>query len=669
MDADSDAGAESDPSSEQRVVRLGLQLYQAAMHTANWGVVIYDHRRRILDANEAFLRLVGGGREQTVGRPLTDALPASVASNKQTLAMFSAALSGETVPPEELSFSIRGRPAFWELSVSPLRDGDGAVLAGMVTIEEISRRIESRRQRIDLSRVVEQRAAELDAVLTADPAAIALLRGPQLSYALTNANYRALISASQADPRGRRFAELNPFGPRRPAAREIQAVRNGAATLRYDDVPISLPGNRTRHYSYHFVPVPAEADDDRGVLIVLWETTPQVEARRRVEALAHEAATRSAELRAIIDGMAEGVYVCDPSGIMTLVNEAGARIVGHVTDPLFLEMPPFVIAADLRYPDGQPVSEDERPLARSVHNDATYAGEFLVRRPGDDADSLLHIASSPIHDLVSGRLMGAVAVVNDITELRRLERQREEFLTMASHELRTPVASIKGYAQMLQRLRERDAVEPERLARSLMAIDRETDRLTRLISGFLDVSRTPASHFQLRLARLDLRDLVSDVVERFSAGLDGRHHIEIALSGTPIWIEGERDRLEQILQQFLSNAVKFSPGGGLLRVCVAGDGDEASVAVVDDGIGIPAEDIGQLCQPYFRAGNASGRDFAGLGLGLYIGRMLAEQHRGRIETASEGADRGATFTLYLPVVAPPPAEEPAPGEHGSTSSP
>jgi len=235
-------------------------------------------------------------------------------------------------------------------------------------------------------------------------------------------------------------------------------------------------------------------------------------------------------------------------------------------------------------------------------------------------------------------------------ELREAVRAREEFLSVASHELRTPLTPLKGFAALtLQRMEKgEDFPERERFLKALRSMSRQTDRLHRLVDDLLDTSRIQAGRFELERQQVDLVPLVREVLERFE--LRGQEGLRFLLEPPPTPVEGLWDgpRLEQVVTNLLSNAVRYSPQGGTVRVRFVLTSDYAELQVRDEGIGIPPESLASLFQPFARASNATSRHFGGLGLGLFICREIVQRHGGDIWAESPGPHRGSAFHVRLP---------------------
>jgi signal transduction histidine kinase len=245
----------------------------------------------------------------------------------------------------------------------------------------------------------------------------------------------------------------------------------------------------------------------------------------------------------------------------------------------------------------------------------------------------------------------ALAVDNALlySEAQAAVRTRDEFLSIASHELRTPVAGIKGYAQLLLRAQERDRLEAGRLTRSLRAIDDATDRLTTLTQDLLDVSRIRLGQLPLRLQEISLDELVRRVAQRFSDQLPAGYEIAVDILGVIPPIQADADRLEQVVTNLLDNARKYSPDGGVIALTLRPAGEEVLLSVRDSGIGLPSDAADAIFQPFGRALNATTRNLPGMGLGLYICRNIVERHGGRIVAESAGEGQGTVFTVTLPV--------------------
>jgi signal transduction histidine kinase len=227
-------------------------------------------------------------------------------------------------------------------------------------------------------------------------------------------------------------------------------------------------------------------------------------------------------------------------------------------------------------------------------------------------------------------------------------RARDHFLSIASHELRTPVTTIKGTAQLLRRVQRRGQLDAEKLTRHLDALNAASDRMTTLTEDLLDISRLQTGQLTLRPRSFDLAALVRTVTERHQEQAGAQHRFTVDLSCEPCPIVADSDRVEQVLANLLVNAVKYSPNGGAVHVALQTSDDGVLLAVRDEGIGLPPGAAETIFAPFGRAENAIRENLPGMGLGLYISRQIAECHGGRLWAESEGEGRGTTMYLRLP---------------------
>ncbi|MCC6246630.1 MAG: HAMP domain-containing histidine kinase [Rubrivivax sp.] len=235
--------------------------------------------------------------------------------------------------------------------------------------------------------------------------------------------------------------------------------------------------------------------------------------------------------------------------------------------------------------------------------------------------------------------------------LRQADRHKDEFLAMLSHELRKPLGALTTAAHVLRIA----APDDTRVAGVQRVVERQTRHMVRLIEDLLDITRVRLGKLTLRREPLELADLVADVTRaRREAGHhDGRAavHVEAA----PVWIDGDRARIEQIYANLLDNALEFTRASGTIHVGVRREGANAVLVVADDGQGIAPENLPAVFGLFVQGEQDLGRVQGGLGLGLALVQRLAEMHGGRVTAASEGVGRGATFTVMLPAIDGPAA--------------
>jgi two-component system phosphate regulon sensor histidine kinase PhoR len=246
----------------------------------------------------------------------------------------------------------------------------------------------------------------------------------------------------------------------------------------------------------------------------------------------------------------------------------------------------------------------------------------------------------------AGSEAGAVVVLHDITELRRLERVRRDFVANVSHEFKTPLTAIQGFAETLLG---GALAEPENRRRFVEIIREHAVRLARLTDDLLKLSSIEAGKLELELGAVDPAELVESCLETTRLAAGGRRlRLEAAAPAGLPPVRGDRNRLREVLQNLLDNAVQYTLDGGVIRVEAARDGDAVVFTVADTGIGIPAAEQGRIFERFYRVDAARSREVGGTGLGLAIARHIVEAHGGRIWVESQ-VGAGSRFSFSVPI--------------------
>ncbi|MDE3024302.1 MAG: hypothetical protein KGI93_01900 [Acidobacteriota bacterium] len=345
-----------------------------------------------------------------------------------------------------------------------------------------------------------------------------------------------------------------------------------------------------------------------------------------------------ARQRALLDATIDGICLTDVDGNILILNEPLVRM-----------------ATDLGMPGEGTVTEQLLAIADKLADPERYRKRMLeiAEMPGEATTDEFELVgtgrvfrgyTSPVGDR-RGRSIGRIWTLREVTADKELERMRDAFVATVSHELRTPLTSISGFIEMLQD-------EEHGIGTSgrtyLDVISRSADRLHQLVEDLLLVAQIEAQRIDLKQEQVDLVAITERAVEAvMPAASEKRVRIEIDGGDVPS-ILGDARRIGQVLDNLLSNAVKFSTEGGLVRVELRGDGDHVSIAVADEGIGIPADEQGHVFSRFYRARAASDLAVPGTGLGLAITRALVDQHGGTIELES-AVGEGTRVTVRFPV--------------------
>jgi len=383
-------------------------------------------------------------------------------------------------------------------------------------------------------------------------------------------------------------------------------------------------------------------------------------ATRCADALARarlyeEARRAERRLTSVLETLPVGVTVVRSDGSMIFGNDALTRIWG--VDLRGLPVAERSKALRKYHPDGRPVVSEEWPSIRALNGEITERMEMRVERR-DGTTCWVQASAAPIRS-EDGTIEAAVASIVDVTAEKQARaaadeasQAKDEFLAMLGHELRNPLAPILT-ALHLMRLRGEGTYARERAV-----IARQVNHLARLVDDLLDVSRATRGALRLECAPVELAPVVADAVETAGPQIEERRHrLKVAVPRTGLVVNADAVRLAQVVGNLLSNAAKYTPPGGHIRVSAFVEGADVVIEVADDGAGIPEELLPRIFDAFTQGRQGLDRKQGGLGLGLAIARQLIVGHGGSIEARSAGSGRGTTMVVRLPRVRQPSATD------------
>jgi len=332
---------------------------------------------------------------------------------------------------------------------------------------------------------------------------------------------------------------------------------------------------------------------------------------------------------AILSSVADGILLFDSEGRVTMINQAASKIL-QLGDDKMLGHTFIEVVHDHELDD---------VLQRSLKTGEQQTGLVETQL----GKQFLGVIATPLRGQ-----SGSVVLLQNLTELQRLQTVRRDFVANISHELRTPVASLKVLAETLQG----EALDDVTAGREFVTkINIETDRLAQMVNELSELSRIESGKVHLNVQSIDIDEAAMRVVERLKAQADrGRLSLVMDIPANLPRALADKERVEQVLMNLLHNAIKFTPPQGTINVSARAEGDIVLVAVSDTGVGIPADDLPRIFERFFKADKA--RVGGGTGLGLAISKHLVEAHGGKIWAEStEG--KGSTFTFTLPIATQP----------------
>ncbi len=365
----------------------------------------------------------------------------------------------------------------------------------------------------------------------------------------------------------------------------------------------------------------------------------EIKKRKKIE----EELRRSREqLSVILENVADGISVFDENAKVVFVNHAIALASGYRTTKGMLHEPEkWQNIFEVTNEAGEQLAINELPGRRAVLT-KSYVEETLKsfnKKTGDTKWSINR--ARPIFDN-KGNLKGAVSITHDITQRKELERKKDDFISIASHELKTPITSIKGFVHILsKRLEENDKPSYDLLSR----VDFQLDKLTDLIEELLEMSRSRHGKLVYKKKTFDFSTLVNEVVDDMQQ-TNEKYKI-ILVNGIKQKIRGDRERLSQVLVNLINNAIKYSPDSEKIIVRVKKNEGSLQVGIRDFGIGIDRRERERIFDRFYRVESPEHKTFPGLGVGLYLSREIIERHKGKIWFESKRG-KGSTFYFEIP---------------------
>ncbi|TMD60633.1 MAG: PAS domain S-box protein [Chloroflexi bacterium] len=337
----------------------------------------------------------------------------------------------------------------------------------------------------------------------------------------------------------------------------------------------------------------------------------------------------------VVQSISDAVIATDMQYTILSWNKAAETLYGWTQEEVLGKPAPDILWYE--FPHNSPNEWEEHLQTRGY-----WKGEVIHKRK-DGTEVHIMASVSQVKDS-NGTVIGAVAANRDITEWKELERGKDEFIRAASHELRTPVTALKGYAQLLQRTLEKQGLQD--YAQTLAKMDGQITRLTKLIADLLDISKMQMDKVTYSKAVFDFNAWIHDIINDIQQA--SPQHVIALTRDTQCKIIGDQDRLSQVFINLLTNAIKYSPKAERVDVIIRPVSDIVTVSVRDYGIGIPKEHHSRIFERFYRVTSSPDNTFPGLGVGLYISHEIIRAHDGKIWVESEEG-KGSTFFISLPL--------------------
>lgn len=349
--------------------------------------------------------------------------------------------------------------------------------------------------------------------------------------------------------------------------------------------------------------------------------------------LERQIAGRESGTQTILGAMEDGVLVVDARSRITLMNPTFEKLF-ELRDP----------AVDVPLVEAVRHATLDQLIAEALLTGEVMRSELSVTDSRTRRERHIEVSAVPVRN-ANGEVTGAVVLFHDITQLKRLDQVRRDFVANVSHELRTPLSILRGYIEVLL---DEPETSQEELRRILSIMERHSKRLQRLIGDLLSLAQLESSQAELELSVVRMDELFNNLIRDWKEKLSAKNlKVTVDLPSEGLTLRADGTRLEEVLHNLLDNAIKFSPKNGEIRLQAASCGSNVVLSVADNGIGISKEHLPRIFERFYRADKARSRELGGTGLGLAIVKHIAQLHGGRVEAESEGG-RGTTIRVVLP---------------------
>lgn len=668
------------------------------------GVALFDAQDfRLLEANALFHSFLSLAQQngQVIGHLLADWFPGKESSSLQEI-LRKVAETGIRYYADASPLLIPARGmTYWNITIDPVWDEDGRIVQLVQTVSEVTTqvrahqqaeqahsllrevnsKVEAERKRLAVIEMVASSAREsLDTecigkatsdtlsahfdilsvhIHIADAAKqeLHLLTIPDIAYTQKELDHLQTV------PYTSNLLIAQAYRTHQPII--VEDLREASSK---GIVPADHPLLAEHHRGYVCIPL-WYRDHFEGTLLTIFKKSISFEApeiqtllgcsTHIASAFAHARLHAAAEheharLLAVLDQLPEGVMIVEAHNKrISYANAASFQILGiHATAHLDTTPDTHPLTRAVVYLNNGPVPHTDLPLNRSLRGEYINGRETTVTRP-DGSQIVLLTSSAPLKEN-NGSITGAVCVFQDITQRKSIEQHKNTFLSIASHELRTPITAIQGFAEILQmKVEQGSSLDTPRSLRAITGIMEQSRRLTRLIEAMLDLSRIEKAQLFINLAEHNLLAIISHVLETQTI-TNKYHYIHLTLEGLApsdtLMAYIDEDRIDQVLNNLIGNAVKYSPIGSEIEVGLRYSPTEANEALIwvkDQGVGIAANELSHIFERFHRASNFD-RSISGLGIGLYLVNELVTRHGGRVWVESmEG--QGSTFYVSLPL--------------------
>lgn len=621
---------------QNELLKKNINLVRQIFDSSVDPIVVYDTDTRIISINKASLNIFGGTEQGVIGKKLLDVLPQlkNTKGHKDLLR----AISGETIHNEIYNSAVTGR--YFENSIVPLKDDNDKIYAVLAMAHDNSELISSTERLKTKNEELESTKSFLEQLIDSSVEFISVF-DKDLRVITVNRKYEQAMGVSRKEVIGKHLFETNPHLKDTVQHEGILKALSGETVYLDKRAAIARPGHFVDTY---FIPM-LDHGKVEGVIIMSRDVTDIVKSEQALQ-------NKNKELTEAQHLAMFGSWEWDVAKKLCSWSDALYRIY----DIPSAEGIGFEKFISLLYPA-------DRDKVQQAIESAYKTGRFeeffhRIVTPSGKIKTL-HARGEVITD-EQGNVIKMIGTGQDVTsqlqlveQLKKLaesDRLKSDFIKMASHELKTPITSIKGYLQLLltvMKENDKNQLSPLLLKSSMVSIEKQVDKLTRLLGELLDLSRIESGQLTLNVEEFNLNELVIDVIQDVlytqPKQVINLYHDHYAT------VRADKDRIGQVIINLLNNAIKYSPNADKIDVTIGQPKKNyIAVSVKDHGIGIDKKNQQKIFERFYRAEGESEQTYPGFGIGLFIATEIIQRHQGSISLSSEKG-QGSIFTFTLPL--------------------
>jgi PAS domain S-box-containing protein len=610
-------------------------------------------------------------KREVLGRQLFEALPEIMEQPVEQM-LRTVYATGTPIVTDELHVPLMTPTGqhlvdrYFNLNFQPRHDADGKVDGVMAFVYEVTQLVEARKR-------AERSEHDLRAVVMTSHYPLMVLRGRDNLIDIANEQLAALWDKPLDTVLGHKLLDVLPEIADQPFPALLKQVYDTGVGYGEEEQVFYLntdEGQKTKYVSFYYDPLKEEGGEVGGIIVAASDITQMVTSRKllqesyeRQQSLNEEVTATNEELAATNEElqvsnqsinelnaelreseerfriMAEGsnvmIAVGDEKGAAVYFNEPWSKVTGRTPSELMK-----FGWVDLMHPD-------DHVRVMKAFTDAfakQEPWEWEFRMPDGYGGWLWLLARGAPRFRVDGSFAGYISSCIDITARKQEEQRKNDFIGMVSHELKTPLTSMSAYVQML--LGKAKKADDQFTAKTLEKANNQVKKMTGMINGFLNVSRLESGNIHMDKTSFDMADLVKEVEEETIVTISSHHVVFAPVIKTCVL--ADRSKIGQVINNYISNAIKYSPTGSTIEVACVTIGNSAQVSVKDDGFGIKAEDQPKLFDRFYRVQNPETHTISGFGIGLYLCAEIIHRHEGRIWVESDPG-KGSTFYFSIPL--------------------